>query len=60
MSEDADLMRRYQDTLAGWVRQETGRDPGVDAGHGGWASDRGDSTRLLREPTPGPAVIDVR
>jgi Ca-activated chloride channel family protein len=27
MAEDADLMRRYQDTLAQWVRRQTGRGP---------------------------------
>jgi Ca-activated chloride channel homolog len=58
MTDDADLMRRYQDTLAGWVRQETGTDPGYEAGRGVDAG--ADPGRLVREPTPGAAVIEVR
>lgn len=58
--EDADLMRRYQDTLAGWVRQETGRDPGDHGDRDGGSAEEDGSGRLLREPTPGPVLLDVR
>ncbi len=58
--EDADLMRRYQDTLAGWVRQETGRDPGDHGYRDGGSTEEDGSGRLLREPTPGPVLLDVR
>ncbi len=56
MVKDADLMRTYQDTLAKWVQNQTGRPPQPAEG-GGPASDqpiRG------RQPTPAGTPIEIK
>jgi Ca-activated chloride channel family protein len=56
MVKDADLMRKYQATLAQWVRTQTGREPQY--------SEEAVPTRFYRgrqpEPTPGVPVIEVK
>lgn len=55
MLADAELMRRYQDTLGGWVQQSTGREPGNGRGEeAGYPPSRG------RLPTPDAPVLDIR
>lgn len=55
MVEDADLMRRYQETLGGWFQQSPGRDPGYS-----WGRDAGDPPSRGRLPTPDVPVLDTR
>lgn len=59
MIKDADLMRKYQDTLAKWVQQQTGRPPVYPGSD--FPSDeptRGGGRQLL--PTPSVPVIDIK
>jgi len=55
MAKDADLMRQYQETLAGWVESQTGSQPAPE--------DRElQPTRFYRgrDATPAPRVLDIR
>jgi Ca-activated chloride channel family protein len=55
MVKDADLMRQYQETLAGWVESQTGSRPAVE--------DRDlQPTRFYRgrDATPTPRVLDIQ
>jgi hypothetical protein len=55
MAKDADLMRRYQETLAEWVQSQTGSRPD--------AEDREPQpTRFYRgrDATPAPPVLDIQ
>jgi Ca-activated chloride channel family protein len=55
MAKDADLMRQYQETLAGWVESHTGSHPDVE--------DRElQPTRFYRgrDATPAPRVLDIQ
>ena len=59
MVKDADLMRKYQDTLSNWVRKQTGRPPqdqSSDFPNG--EPTRSGSRQLL--PTPSVPVIDIK
>ncbi len=57
MSKDADLMRKYQDTLSKWVQKQTGRAPQIPESSG----DTGTSNRgRLPTPTGNPPVIDIK
>lgn len=58
MVKDADLMRKYQDTLAKWVQRQTGRQPQYpESGAPETEPTRG-GRQLL--PTPSVPVIDVK
>jgi Mg-chelatase subunit ChlD len=54
MVKDADLMRKYQDTLAQWVEGQTGRRPDAREGER-------QPTRFYRgtDATPAPKVLDI-
>jgi hypothetical protein len=55
MQKDADLMRRYQETLAGWVESQTGSRPDPE-------NRELQPTRFYRgrDATPAPRVIDIQ
>jgi Ca-activated chloride channel family protein len=61
MVKDADMMRTYQDTLAKWVQNQTGRPPQYPDS-GGNRSDTGQPTLPGRQllSTPTPPTINIR
>ncbi len=54
MIKDADMMRKYQDTLSKWVEKQTGRAPASSSGVSSDQPIRG------REPTPAAAPIQIK
>ena len=59
MVKDADLMRKYQDTLAKWVQRQTGRLPQQPEGSGGYEQPQTPRSRQLL-PTPSVPVIEIK
>jgi hypothetical protein len=59
MVQDADLMRKYEDTLAQWVQYKPGRPPQPPVSTPGSAS--ADSPSRGRDPIPGGVpTIEIR
>lgn len=61
MVKDADMMRKYQDTLAQWVKRQTGRAPQPSSGT--WSDqpinpETGSGRQML--PTPTPPVLEIK
>ena len=54
MIKDADMMRKYQDTLSKWVEKQTGRAPTSSSGVSS------DQPIHGREPTPAAAPIQIK
>lgn len=55
MYKDADLMRKYKDTLSRWVQNQTGRPPQPSSDN-----EYPQQPSRGREPTPVAPVLDVR
>ncbi len=57
MVQDADMMRKYQDTLAKWVQYQTGRPPQFRESGSGTSSDP--APRGERQPLPTPSLTTI-
>jgi hypothetical protein len=59
MVKDADLMRKYQDTLSQWVQRQTGRPPQYPESGGTGVEEPTRGGRQLL-PTPSVPAIDIK
>lgn len=60
MVQDADMMRKYQDTLAKWVQYQTGRPPQYRDTGGGYNADPSPRSGRQVLPTPSLTTIEVK
>lgn len=60
MVQDADLMRKYQDTLAKWVQYQTGRPPQLRESGSGYESDQPIRGGRQVLPTPSLTTIEIK